>query len=184
MTVKLSQRQKLLTLFPIRIISITSSHRLSYRPPPCTNDPCLDVQHTFILRHVFRHFVLFHINPEEGLLWFDVGFPPDVFILDVVLLIASITYTVCPVRSQCDMAVGTKLFFDMMHDKPPKIMLFGDACSHVTAPIAESSVWWNIWQVLMHLKPPTTVTVNPAFGLSLANVGERNYSCLMTEDRC
>ncbi|KAK2193416.1 hypothetical protein NP493_13g08014 [Ridgeia piscesae] len=45
------------------------------------------------------------------------------------------------------MAVGTKLFFDMMHDLPPKIMLFGDACSHVTAPIAESSVWWNIWQL-------------------------------------
>ena len=98
--------------------------------------------------------------------------------------ILSIAYTVCSVRSQCDMAVGTKLFFDMMHDAPPKIMLFGDACSHVTAPIAESSVWWNIWQVWMHLKPTTTVTTNYTFGVSLANVGERNYSCLMTEVRC
>ena len=123
---------------------------------------------------------------EGGLHWFHFGFSPDVFILDVVLLglasspsqhylIISITYTVCPVRSQCDMAVGTKLFFDMMHDTPPKIMLFGDACSHVTAPIAESSVWWNIWQVWMHLKPPTTVTVNSALELSLANVGETNW---------
>ena len=45
------------------------------------------------------------------------------------------------------MAVGTKLFFDMMHLDPPKVMLFGGACSHVTAPIAESAKWWNIGQV-------------------------------------
>ena len=45
------------------------------------------------------------------------------------------------------MAVGSKLFFDMMHDEPPKVMLFGGACSQVTAPLAESSIWWNIWQV-------------------------------------
>ena len=45
------------------------------------------------------------------------------------------------------MAVGTKLFFDMMHEHPPKVMLFGGSCSHVTAPIAESAVWWNMWQV-------------------------------------
>ena len=71
--------------------------------------------------------------------------------------IVSITYTVYSVRSQCDMAVGTKLFFDMMHETPPKIMLFGDACSHVTAPIAESSVWWNIWQVYgcTYIRPTT-----------------------------
>ncbi len=45
------------------------------------------------------------------------------------------------------MAVGTKLFFDMMHSQPPKAMLFGGACSQVTAPLAESSMWWDIWQV-------------------------------------
>ena len=45
------------------------------------------------------------------------------------------------------MAVGSKLFFDMMHSQPPKVMLFGGACSQVTAPLAESSIWWNIWQV-------------------------------------
>ena len=48
---------------------------------------------------------------------------------------------------QCDMAVGTKLFFDMMHKDPPKVMLFGGACTQVTAPLAESSRWWDIWQV-------------------------------------
>ena len=48
---------------------------------------------------------------------------------------------------QCDMAVGTKLFFDMMHSQPPKVMLFGGTCSQVTAPLAESSIWWDIWQV-------------------------------------
>ncbi|ELT87875.1 hypothetical protein CAPTEDRAFT_222380 [Capitella teleta] len=45
------------------------------------------------------------------------------------------------------MAVGTKLFFDMMHEPPAKVMLFGDACSEVTTPIAESAKWWNIWQL-------------------------------------
>ncbi len=48
---------------------------------------------------------------------------------------------------QCDMAVGTKLFFDMMHKDPPKVMLFGGACTQVTAPLAESTTWWDIWQV-------------------------------------
>ncbi len=52
---------------------------------------------------------------------------------------------------QCDMAVGSKLFFDMMHDAPPKLMLFGGACSQVTAPIAESSPYWNITQVPVFL---------------------------------
>ncbi len=45
------------------------------------------------------------------------------------------------------MAVGTKLFFDMMHEPPDKILLFGDACTQVTAPIAESTKFWDIWQV-------------------------------------
>ena len=49
------------------------------------------------------------------------------------------------------MAVGTKLFFDMMHEQPSKVMLFGDACTQVTAPIAESAIWWKIAQVgLVH----------------------------------
>ncbi|KAI0215382.1 Gamma-aminobutyric acid type B receptor subunit 2 [Lamellibrachia satsuma] len=62
-------------------------------------------------------------------------------------LLNDLTRSSTRTRQHCDMAVGTKLFFDMMHDPPTKIMLFGDACSHVTAPIAESSVWWNIWQL-------------------------------------
>ena len=45
------------------------------------------------------------------------------------------------------MAVGTKLFFDMMHRPPEKVLLFGDACSEVTTALAESSPYWNITQV-------------------------------------
>ena len=48
---------------------------------------------------------------------------------------------------QCDMAVGTRLFFDMMNDDIPKVLLFGHAWPEVTSAIAESSPQWNISQV-------------------------------------
>ncbi|CAD5114117.1 DgyrCDS3264 [Dimorphilus gyrociliatus] len=49
--------------------------------------------------------------------------------------------------SMCDMAVGTKLFFDMMNQPPEKLILFGAACSHVTGPIAETAYYWRIPQL-------------------------------------
>ncbi|XP_064634333.1 gamma-aminobutyric acid type B receptor subunit 2-like [Lineus longissimus] len=49
--------------------------------------------------------------------------------------------------TKCDMAYGTKQFFNLMHNIPPKVMLFGPACSGVTGPIAEMSRWWNIRQL-------------------------------------
>ncbi|XP_063854225.1 gamma-aminobutyric acid type B receptor subunit 2-like isoform X1 [Scylla paramamosain] len=49
--------------------------------------------------------------------------------------------------TQCDTAVGTKLFFDMMYNKPAKLMLFGAACTHVTNPIAKAAKHWHIVQL-------------------------------------
>ncbi|XP_065314258.1 gamma-aminobutyric acid type B receptor subunit 2-like isoform X2 [Gordionus sp. m RMFG-2023] len=49
--------------------------------------------------------------------------------------------------SKCKAAEGTKVFFDMMFNPPPKLMLFGGACTSVTAPIAEASPFWNLIQV-------------------------------------
>jgi len=40
-----------------------------------------------------------------------------------------------------------KVFFDMMHEPPSKVMLFGDACSKVTDPIAKASKYWKIVQL-------------------------------------
>ena len=48
---------------------------------------------------------------------------------------------------QCNAAVGVKAFFDMMHSGPPKVMLFGAACTHVTDPIAKASKHWRRTQV-------------------------------------
>ena len=48
---------------------------------------------------------------------------------------------------QCDMAVGSQVFFDMMHSPPAKAIILGDACSHVTVPVAESAIGWNVFQV-------------------------------------
>ena len=59
------------------------------------------------------------------------------------------------------MAIGTKLFFDMMHLDPPKVMLFGGSCSHVTAPIAESAKWWDISQVSEACFPVSALTGAP-----------------------
>jgi len=40
-----------------------------------------------------------------------------------------------------------KAFFDMMHNTPLKYMLFGDACTSVTDPIAKASKHWKIVQL-------------------------------------
>jgi len=48
---------------------------------------------------------------------------------------------------QCNAAVGMKAFFDMMHEGPHKVMLFGAACTQVTDPIAKASKHWRITQV-------------------------------------
>ncbi|XP_033752065.1 LOW QUALITY PROTEIN: gamma-aminobutyric acid type B receptor subunit 2-like [Pecten maximus] len=49
--------------------------------------------------------------------------------------------------TECDMAKATKIFFDMMDENTTKVMLFGDACSNVTGPMAQISKWWNMWQL-------------------------------------
>jgi len=45
---------------------------------------------------------------------------------------------------QCDMAVATKFFFDMVDSNHTMVMVFGDACSSVSGPIAEISKEWNV----------------------------------------
>ncbi|XP_034937802.1 gamma-aminobutyric acid type B receptor subunit 2-like, partial [Chelonus insularis] len=47
----------------------------------------------------------------------------------------------------CNAAVGVKAFFDMMHGGPHKVMLFGDACTQVTDPIAKASKHWRLTQL-------------------------------------
>ncbi|XP_050425730.1 gamma-aminobutyric acid type B receptor subunit 2 [Adelges cooleyi] len=49
--------------------------------------------------------------------------------------------------TQCNAAVGLKAFFDMMHEGPHKVMLFGAACTQVTDPIAKASKHWRITQL-------------------------------------
>ncbi|XP_077978603.1 gamma-aminobutyric acid type B receptor subunit 2-like isoform X2 [Glandiceps talaboti] len=45
--------------------------------------------------------------------------------------------------TKCNMAVGTRAFFDAMATGPLKMMVFGSVCSKVTAPIAEAVLWWK-----------------------------------------
>ncbi|XP_076305711.1 gamma-aminobutyric acid type B receptor subunit 2-like [Tachypleus tridentatus] len=47
----------------------------------------------------------------------------------------------------CDPAVGMKSFFDMLSDEPRKIVLFGDACTSVTDPIAKAAQFFQIVQL-------------------------------------
>ncbi|KAG8199600.1 hypothetical protein JTE90_009436 [Oedothorax gibbosus] len=47
----------------------------------------------------------------------------------------------------CDAAVGMKAFFDMLHQKPHKVILFGAACTGVTDPIAKSSQFFQLVQL-------------------------------------
>ncbi|KAL4225226.1 Gamma-aminobutyric acid type B receptor subunit 1 [Mactra antiquata] len=46
--------------------------------------------------------------------------------------------------TECDMAVATKFFFDMVDSDNTLVMVFGDACSTVSGPIAEISKEWNV----------------------------------------
>lgn len=48
---------------------------------------------------------------------------------------------------QCSASDGMKAFFDMMHEAPLKYMLFGDACTQVTDPIAKASRYWKVAQL-------------------------------------
>jgi gamma-aminobutyric acid type B receptor len=50
-------------------------------------------------------------------------------------------------NTQCSAADGMKAFFDMMDQAPLKYMLFGDACTQVTDPIAKASKHWKIVQL-------------------------------------
>ncbi|XP_053385078.1 gamma-aminobutyric acid type B receptor subunit 2-like isoform X2 [Mercenaria mercenaria] len=47
-------------------------------------------------------------------------------------------------NTKCDMAVATKFFFDMVDSNKTMVMVFGDACSSVSGPIAEISKEWNV----------------------------------------
>ncbi|XP_014261698.1 gamma-aminobutyric acid type B receptor subunit 2 isoform X2 [Cimex lectularius] len=49
--------------------------------------------------------------------------------------------------TECNAAVGMKAFFDMMHEGPHKVMLFGAACTQVTDPIAKASKRWHLTQL-------------------------------------
>ncbi|XP_076323400.1 gamma-aminobutyric acid type B receptor subunit 2-like isoform X2 [Tachypleus tridentatus] len=49
--------------------------------------------------------------------------------------------------TKCDPAVGMKSFFDMLSDEPRKIVLFGDACTSVTDPIAKAAQFFQIVQL-------------------------------------
>ncbi|XP_047740705.1 uncharacterized protein LOC108679805 [Hyalella azteca] len=49
--------------------------------------------------------------------------------------------------TECNTAIATKAFFDLMFKEPVKVMLFGAACTHVTDPIAKASKHWRITQL-------------------------------------
>ncbi|XP_067655790.1 gamma-aminobutyric acid type B receptor subunit 2-like [Haliotis asinina] len=50
--------------------------------------------------------------------------------------------------TKCDMAMATRVFFDMMDDhNSTKVILFGDACFQVTGPISQISKYWNMFQL-------------------------------------
>ena len=53
---------------------------------------------------------------------------------------------------QCNPGVGLKAFFDMVHVKPKKLVLFGAACSAVTDQIAKAAKHWNLVQVRVNIK--------------------------------
>ncbi|XP_070573335.1 gamma-aminobutyric acid type B receptor subunit 2-like isoform X2 [Ptychodera flava] len=52
-----------------------------------------------------------------------------------------------PFDTKCEMAEGTKAFFEAMAEGPPKLMILGGVCSNVTAPIAEAVIWWKLIQL-------------------------------------
>ena len=48
---------------------------------------------------------------------------------------------------QCKPGVALKSFFDMIHQKPQKMFLYGASCSPVTDQIAKAARHWNLVQV-------------------------------------
>ncbi|GAB6023912.1 Metabotropic GABA-B receptor subtype 2, isoform C [Chamberlinius hualienensis] len=50
-------------------------------------------------------------------------------------------------NTECDAAVGMKAFFDMVAQPPPKVLIFGAACTQVTDPIAKTSLYWHLNQL-------------------------------------
>uniref|UniRef100_A0AAN0LJ33 Gamma-aminobutyric acid type B receptor n=1 Tax=Polyphagotarsonemus latus TaxID=1204166 RepID=A0AAN0LJ33_9ACAR len=49
--------------------------------------------------------------------------------------------------TECNAAVGMKIFFDMIFAAPKKYILFGDACPTVTDPIAKASRFFHLIQL-------------------------------------
>lgn len=49
--------------------------------------------------------------------------------------------------TKCNPGVGLKAFFDMVHESPKKLVLFGAACSPVTDQIAKAAKHWNLVQL-------------------------------------
>nr|XP_006812189.1 PREDICTED: gamma-aminobutyric acid type B receptor subunit 1-like [Saccoglossus kowalevskii] len=49
--------------------------------------------------------------------------------------------------TQCDAGVGMKSFFELLYEKPTKIVLLGAACSIVSQPVAATAQHWNLVQL-------------------------------------
>ncbi len=49
--------------------------------------------------------------------------------------------------TECNPGVGLKSFFDMVHQVPHKMFLYGASCSPVTDQIAKAARHWNLVQV-------------------------------------
>ncbi|XP_074593513.1 gamma-aminobutyric acid type B receptor subunit 2-like isoform X2 [Brevipalpus obovatus] len=62
-------------------------------------------------------------------------------------ILTNYNLSIVPADTECDPAVGMKCFFDMIHNAPKKLMLFGDACYTVTDPIAKASRFFNLIQL-------------------------------------
>lgn len=90
-----------------------------------------------------------------------------------------------------------KAFFDMMHEGPHKVMLFGAACTQVTDPIAKASKHWRITQVnnnltfdlthytIMYLLNITNIYRYPAFKMFKLFVRQKCrllYKCIYIHD--
>ncbi|KAH9387646.1 Gamma-aminobutyric acid type B receptor subunit 2, partial [Tyrophagus putrescentiae] len=59
----------------------------------------------------------------------------------------------------CDAGYGMKAFFGMLDEQPVKIILFGDACSVVTDPIAKAIKFFHLIQ-LSYADTFTATTAN------------------------
>lgn len=90
-------------------------------------------------------------NTQEKCLYFLKYKFYDLYFVEkkplAVCVVDSFILNVIYFHLQCNAAVGMKAFFDMMHEGPHKVMLFGAACTQVTDPIAKASKHWRITQV-------------------------------------